>query len=447
VIPKPYFLAARFGSHIRMLRKTAPDFVLQGGKFGDYVYLAPNCSEPWLTGVTDPAAIPYHRPTASGLLRLTSESKLTMPTTPMLVDQSADFGVPTSRELFICFATFGSEADVWQDFVSLDFILKVIPEPTGLLDPYQVRGNVQDVQFSQPVGWGGDVTAPPPPFSSPIAGQEGDIVVLQRDNCSRANTYESVLPLGPSGRAVLEGGGVASMEAVALGQWNQLELYDNYRICFATAESGGDRLDDFKDLGQSLTEDGKADISLLIEIDEMAPMFQVDTTVNHGEDLTIRWFANKDHTGRVSHPLDWIGIYRKGECSEEEPFSQEAESEEEVLETKHNFVNKCHLAMLDLPDHQESGLATFYVNDYLSAGEFEIRYFLGDSRNGQGYECRGLRGATTGEYLHCVLRAAAVSDTITVTMPSAVGHSNQHNALSGIPGLESYCDGPSCSYL
>ena len=69
---------------------------------------------------------------------------------------------------------------------------------------------------------------------------------------------------------------------------------------------------------------------------------------------------------------------------------------------------------------------------YKSAGEYEIRYFYGDSTDGQGYRCITL-GGTGATYKQCVLRARGVSGAI---------HVKQVPALTNTPGLvEKYCDG------
>ena len=75
-----------------------------------------------------------------------------------------------------------------------------------------------------------------------------------------------------------------------------------------------------------------------------------------------------------------------------------------------------------------------------------MRYFLGDSRHGQGYVCRGLRNRSEGDYVHCVLEARFTSDVVTVVAPTAVSMSNEASDIGKVPGLESYCDGPLCSY-
>merc|ERR1712023_600413 len=140
--------------------------------------------------------------------------------------------------------------------------------------------------------------------------------------------------------------------------------------------------------------------------------------------------------------------YPKDACSEEEAFAEETDDPIVAEQSKHNFIHKCYLDKVDLTDEVESGVARFSVQKYRSVGDFEMRYFLGDSRNGQGYECRALREGVPDVYLHCVLRAAAISETITVVPASTFSHSNDHNSLSGgITGLQTFCVGEICSTM
>jgi len=443
VIRKPYVFESQalIPDHIRMINNTSPDFYLHGGIRGDYIFVAPNCTQP--QGMKYPLQLLDHLNYQTGILRLSDLSRLPMPDNPSLIDRTAELGEPASRELQLCFATFRSEANKWSEFIQLRETLKIIPQPTGVLETFQSAGKVQNLYFTQPVGT--SVVMPerelfsrvPPPPPSPIAGQEGDIVILQRDSCLNVATSTPNIPEGPSGRAILEEGGIAGTKSVALGMWNQLEQHENYRICYATAESGGDSQNDFLDL---------IGVAMFIELDFRAPLFQVDSTVTLGEDIVVRWYANKDYSHRVAHPDDWVALYRKGECTEDPVFTTEYDNEETALAAKHNYIHKCYLGRVDLKDLKETGVVRMSLAQYKSVGEYEMRYFLGDSKHGNGYECRGLRGANTGDYIHCVLRAAAISDTINVVMPSAIGHSNDHNSMSTIPGLETYCDGPLCSY-
>jgi len=295
--------------------------------------------------------------------------------------------------------------------------------------------------FNQPDGTPLPITPPAPPSTpSGIAGQLGDIFILQRDSCDQVASTSFKLPTGPSERVILEEGGIASVIAIAGGMLNELELYYNYRICFATAESEGDQQTDFVDLAKYF----------MIRLDERAPALEVDGTVTLGEDIVVRWRSNHGLEDRNAAVHDWIGLYRKGECGEESQWREYGEYEEpKVQETKHNQVHECYLQALDIQDEAntiDTGLARFPVSAYKAAGEYEVRYFLGDSRHGQGYVCRGLRGRTEGNYVHCVLEAAATSATVTVVSPVAVAYSNEASDIGKVPGLESYCDGPLCSY-
>jgi len=66
------------------------------------------------------------------------------------------------------------------------------------------------------------------------------------------------------------------------------------------------------------------------------------------------------------------------------------------------------------------------------AGDYEARFFRGDTRHGQGYVCRRLPGTGASTYMHCVLEAAAVSEVVSVVATnSPVGF-----GASTTPGLE-----------
>ena len=74
----------------------------------------------------------------------------------------------------------------------------------------------------------------------------------------------------------------------------------------------------------------------------------------------------------------------------------------------------------------------FKQEEYLTAGEFEVRYFRGDTRNRQGLECKGLMGTTSGVYLKCKLVAATISNPVHIM----AGMETREDFIPGVPGLE-----------
>jgi hypothetical protein len=437
-------LPGGFDTSIRLITDTAPDFKFERAESGDFFFLTPTACgpQPNLMPIhrssyppnTPASRLQHHLDFKTGLMQVSKENRFVTPYAPKLSDGAEQAGKPVERVLTVCYATVRSEGDTWEDFVTLQQRVHIIPEPTGVLNAYQLRQELDRLYFNQPMGTSLAMTPPPPPSS--IAGQIGDIFILARDTCHNVAGTDFKMPKGPSGRVILEEGGIASVKAIAGGMLNELEVYENYRICFATAESEGDAQTDFVDLASYM----------IIRIDERAPMFEVDLTVGLGEDIVVRWHANHGLEERYSHSKDWIGLYRKGECSEENAFKQYGEYETPLpVITKHNSIHECYLGWVNLEDGKLSGVARFPVSSYKSVGEYEVRYFLGDSRHGQGYVCRGMRKrAGQVAYLHCVLEAAATSSTITVAPNSAEAQSDNPSDIGKVPGLESYCDGPLC---
>ncbi len=70
---------------------------------------------------------------------------------------------------------------------------------------------------------------------------------------------------------------------------------------------------------------------------------------------------------------------------------------------------------------------------YKSAGEYEARYFYGDSLDANGYKC-GLQPGTLQPGFFCALRPKAISTSI------SVAKSGQAESMEAIPGMEVYSD-------
>jgi len=151
------------------------------------------------------------------------------------------------------------------------------------------------------------------------------------------------------------------------------------------------------------------------------PRLEVPSSVSVGSDIVVRWFPDI-YSERVSHKYDWVGLYKKGECSEEDG-------------TPHHLLHKCHLAWKYTPGGFASGETRFTLAHYKGTGVYETRYFYGDSTDGQGYRCVTL-GGITDTYKHCILSARQVSSSVTI------GDTGTVAGMSSVPGLlEKVCDG------
>jgi len=160
------------------------------------------------------------------------------------------------------------------------------------------------------------------------------------------------------------------------------------------------------------------------DFDDMPGMARltVPHSVEHGSNLVVQYVPDV-YTTRATKPLDWIGLYRAGECDDDSQPNRDA------------VIHKCWLAWRSVQPGQHSGEVSFTVEDYKDAGKFEVRYFYGDSNGGQGYRCV-LLGNVGQVYKHCLLRARATSDAVTVMMTGT------SEAARAMPGLqEHYCDG------
>ena len=130
-----------------------------------------------------------------------------------------------------------------------------------------------------------------------------------------------------------------------------------------------------------------------------------------------------------AHERDWIGLYRRGECNDE------ASAEK----NRHSTLHECYLAWKYVTEGAESGEVKFVFGEYKQAGEYEARYFFGDSSDGQGYRCVTL-AETNSTFRHCVLRVRATSSPVFIA-PKAATTTNMGEALPGL--VEKYCDGSS----
>lgn len=168
------------------------------------------------------------------------------------------------------------------------------------------------------------------------------------------------------------------------------------------------------------------------------PMIQVPDIISLGEFITVTWYSDTA-SPRKSHRLDWVGLYHKGDCRRENPDSLLVPSSE-INVDKPDYMHQCFIAREYVQPDLESGTVSFkYVDSYSaqqgyhSAGEYEVRYFYGDSRDGNGYKC-GLQPGTTQEGYYCALHPKGIS------APISVVKSGPAEGMENVPGMEVFTD-------
>lgn len=279
----------------------------------------------------------------------------------------------------------------------LSTTLSVIPEPTGALETRWEQSNIYQLSFNSPSG---------------VAGIQGDLVVLEPQALGGcATTYLRDLagpfPISRGVKAVLQSDGVAREYAIAEGKFNELPA-GTYDVCYATKTSGGESVSDFRLLSKQIVLSDKAHTS---------PSMDIDDTIPLGSDIVVRWSTGIGLDALVVTEGTWIGLYPSRACTSYDVN-----------------IHKCYLAFKFLPVNTTSGVVRFSQNDYKEGGDFEVRYFEGDTRHGQGVVCRGLREIQE-TYLQCALEASAVSRSFFVDAEEPVGFG------SDMPGLEALFEG------
>lgn len=151
------------------------------------------------------------------------------------------------------------------------------------------------------------------------------------------------------------------------------------------------------------------------------PRLEVPAAVSPGTDIVVTWYPDI-YSDRLSHANDWLGLFRKGDCADE-------------TTTQSNRLHKCYLGWKYTPKGLNRGETRFAFEHYKQHGDYEVRYFYGDSTDGQGYRCITL-GGISDTFRQCVLSARQTSSVITVS-PTGTASS-----MTGVPGLiEKACDG------
>jgi len=368
-------------SDIRTVSRSSATLRLHYFFPGDSFFFGQSCGS--IPGFTD---------SSTGLLGAlydssTSTAGFSLPSSPVLTSNG-----DTTKVLKCCFAPARANLDDAANWYELTDTLNVIPQPTAALTTTWKQNSVDLLDFSGPAGH---------------AAQQGDTIVLQKDNCSNAHLLTATgtgLGVIHSAPMFLEAGGIASTFAIAQGKINEMSV-GTYKMCFATMSSEVDTDSDFTALEKELT---------LTETVVVSPTLVVPDSVHLGVDIVVLWNATDGQYADVSQEGSWLGLYRKGECS-----------------VASEWQHKCYLVAYELPAGESGGVVRFSQQDYKNAGEYEIRYFRGNTRSGQGQVCAGLSGTGTGTYIQCAMSAAATSSTINV-----YGSIESQDDLASIPGLE-----------
>jgi hypothetical protein len=330
---------------------------------------------------------------------------------------------PTAWHLVACFIPAGSMKALPSNVKQLPDRLTVFKEPTDALVTSWFQFQVHELRFTQPQsGWWS-----PDKSLNFASGQSGDIVVLKKGDCLGV---ESITPesynihtdspynhIGQrySARFVLEeagnvtkgdeNGGTATTLPLAVGKVNELDT-GVYKICYATASSGGEAAGDFKMLDKEIE---------ILPPPATKPSLSVPRSVILGQDIVVSWASNIGLQTIKSTANSWLGLYNRGECT-----------------SGTHDRHKCWKATQFIAANDMTGTVIFSQKDYKISGEYEIRYFDGNSRNGQGEECNGLLNVDHETYVTCQLNEAAISEPIQVLG----GDIDETEDLSLRPGLE-----------
>lgn len=298
--------------------------------------------------------------------------------------------------LAACFVPAGAITSLNLNVKPLEDMLTVLKEPTDNLVTRWFQSNVQELRFTQPQ----QGTFGTPEFS---AGMAGDIVVLQKDSCTGVHaitasafvlgqTYSAKFSLEEAGGETAgdEKGGTASVYPLAQGKVNELPP-GVYKICYATKNSGGESQTDFKELGKAVE---------ILPPTATTPELTVPRTVMLGQDVVISWKANIGLQSRLAPPGTWVGLYSAGDCTE-------------GTEWRHS----CYKAFQFVEPGNEFGTVRFSQSDYKIAGNYDVRFFEGDSRNKHGSLCKGLTGVPSETYVSCMFEPAITSSQIHIHGP------------------------------
>jgi hypothetical protein len=453
IIPYPRLGPLTAPGNIRSVSSSQPTFHVDNLKHGDQMYFKMQAiqgggsDDDCLLGATqvtgDITSVIPSTSSTSETARLTGHAftsegggKVTIPA----LTQRSIGGMPAPLYLSTCFIPAGS-MDTLQagtncpldspntisnsnggtctaklaNAVKLQDDLQIFPEPTDALVTSWFRSHVYELKFTQPQ-WGVYGT------KTFAAGQEGDIVVLQKEDCNNVHSiHPSTYSLAGSHSAKFtleeygnetqgdEKGGVAQVIGLATGKVNELPI-GMYKICYATKNSEGDDAGDFKMLG--------SEIEILPET-ATTPHVDIPQSILLGQDLTVEWSSTINLQTRLQTQNSWIGLYRNGTCMPKQDGHVETD------------VHECFVAYQFIQSGVESGSVRFSQADYQIGGTYDVRFFQGDTRNVQGRVCRGLSDAPLETYVQCVLEAALISGPIEI-----VADRSKMANLDSVPGME-----------
>jgi len=178
-------------------------------------------------------------------------------------------------------------------------------------------------------------------------------------------------------------------------------------MCYATRSSQGTASVDFKQLSKT--------IEVKVPTAEL-PVLEVPLQVAYGSDIVVKWSADNGLQDRQTPKGSWLGLYEKDDCT-----------------TFNVDRHRCFIASRSLEKGVQNGTVRFSVAEYRAAGDYEVRYFRGDSRHGQGVVCRGMP-RIQDTFLQCLLEETITSDVVTVDNDDPITIGSE--AMSGAPGLE-----------
>ena len=311
--------------------------------------------------------------------------------------------------------------------VRLSAQLHVFPEPVGALTFSWNQGKINELRFNEPQ-WGvwGDRN-----FST---GLIDDIVVLKQNDCTGVhelgNAEDYFLGTSYSAKMFLqdvesyktrsqdahvrdEQGGALRTAGLATGKVNELAP-GLYKICFASSSSEADDQEDFKELSVQIE---------ILEADAFRPSLSVPSAVLLGASISVDWTSNIGLIEKAAAANSWIGLFRAGECNEGSEWQHQC------------YVASKEVASLE-GSEALSGRVTFLFEEYKQAGEYDVRYFSGDTSDGQGRTCQGLQQSPHDTYVRCVLEATVISQPF-VVQPKM----KEIQDLNAISGLEVVFEG------
>ena len=213
-------------------------------------------------------------------------------------------------------------------------------------------------------------------------------------------------PLTRGLKGTMQSGGMLREMGIAQGKFNELPA-GTYFICYATRTSQGTAAVDFKQL------------ELTIEVKEPTaelPVLETPLQVAYGSDIVVKWAADNGLRERSTPKGSWLGLYEKDSCTS---FNVDR--------------HRCFIAQRSLEQNVQNGTVRFSVAEYRTAGDYEVRYFSGDSRHGQGVVCRGMP-QIQDTFLQCLLEDTITSDVVTVDNDDPISIGGE--AMSSAPGLE-----------